>query len=522
MKSDDSQGSKTAGTRSRTSFGGRRKFMKLTSVGLGTLLAGCGGDGDGDGDGDGGDGDGDGDGGGDGGTTTGDQDMSMSGVSIDYWDVQNVQSQTASENVTEWIQGFQDETGARVQVNKSGYSQMSGQKWVQAWQNENYPVAFNNEDFYFGRIIKTGHILPFDDYKDNINDAAIDGMDWAMDLKQNAYRFWDIPGETGVINIPFGSGIRNNLTLRTDLMDQAGYGTDDIPDTGDAVEDWNQLMEIAKDVQANSDAEWGMHGHGTWPDYNDTMCPPMAAHDPEASRFISQDGTEAYPGDIWTEWTQRFQDMVHKHEISGPQTASISDEEVANMQYAGDVAMSTVEPLNYPTFIRRAPDLMENGDLQLVPYPGGNSGAPGHVGFHDTGLNKKPSNADRQRWDRKLKVGQALMNSLLSDDFQLGYPNSVGWVGIREDLWEDANAKYNESTGYKNAVTSMLLDAEVTWPYHRFSNAIIFRTIAPYIQQAVNQEITPEEAMSNARSESNEDIQAAIDELGEVGNWPIS
>lgn len=476
--------------------------MKATSVGLGTLLAGVSADSVS-------------------GATKGDQDDGFSGVSIEYWDVMNVQSQVARERVQEFIQNFQNETGATVQTNLSGYEQMSGQEWVQAWQNENYPVAFNHEDFYFGRILPTGHILHFDDYKDQLDDEALDGMQWAMDLKQQAYRFWDIPGESNIVNFPHATGIRNPLTVRTDKLDQAGYSLDDIPDTGDAVEDYEGIMEIAQDVQENSDVMWGFHGHATWPDYNDNMAPWMSAEDPEGSRYISEDGTEPYPSDLWTPWLQRYVDIMHEWEVSGPQTPSISDEEVANMMYAGDVAMSTVEPLNYPTYLRRAPEVLENGNLQMVPYPDGNSGAPGHAGFHDSGLNKRPSNADEQRWERKLEVGYALLNSLLSEDFQTGYPDMVGWMGIRQDLWDQTTATYNEQTGFKESVVSMVEDAEITWPYHRFSNAIIFRTIAPYVQQALQQQISPEDAMSQARQESNADIQTANDELGEPGTWPV-
>jgi len=190
--------------------------------------------------------------------------------------------------------------------------------------------------------------------------------------------------------------------------------------------------------------------------------------------------------------------------------------------YAGDVAMGTVETLNYPTFLRRAPDLMSNGNLKILPYPGGESGAPGHVGFHDSGLNKKPSNADSQRWERKLAVGQALMNDLMGQEFQTGYPDMVGWMPIRQDLWGETKATHSDQTNFLETNSTMLENSETTWPYHRYSNSIIFRTIAPYVQSAINGEMSPEQAMSKAREESNADIQAAEEELGEVGSWPIS
>lgn len=482
--------------------------MKATTVGLGTLLAGCPGGGDG--------------GGGDGGATKGDGGDGLSGTTIEYWDVMNVQSQTARERVEKEISEFESETGATVELNLSGYEQMSGQEWVQAWQNEAYPVAFNGEDFYFGRIIATGNLLPFGEYQDDIDDEAVDGMEWAMEYQEDAYRFWDVGNDPNIINPPFAVGHRNPLHVRTDLLEEAGYSPDDLPDNGDAIEDFEDLMSIAQDAQENTDARFGMHGFATWPDYNDMMLPGMSAENADpGSRYISEEGTEAYPSDLWTPWLERYTAMQHEYGVSGPQTASISDEEVATQMYTGDTVMSTIEPLNYPTFLSEAPDLMENGDLQLLPYPGGNSGAPGHLGFHDNGLNKQPSDADSQRWDRKLDVGKALMNHLYSADFQSSYPDMVGWMGIRDNVWDETEATHDEQTNFTETMITSIENAEVTWPFHRYSNEIIFRTISPYVQDALNQNMPAEDAMSQARQESNSLIEDANNELGEPGTWEI-
>jgi ABC-type glycerol-3-phosphate transport system substrate-binding protein len=506
---------------------GRRTFMKATAVGLGTLLAGCSGGGNGGGggtdSGGGGTDSGGGgtDSGGGGGTTSGDQEPSFSGTSIDYWDVMNVQSNIARQRVQEVISSFENNTGASVEANLSGYSQMMGQQWVSAWRNEEYPVAFNHEDFYFGRIFPTGNIKPFAEYQDQLSDGIVDDMEWAMDIKESAYRFWDIESDPAMVNPPFATGPRNPFTVRTDFLEQAGYSVDDIPSTGDAVQNYEELMTMAQDVQSNSDAQYGFHTFGATADVNDTLSPFMSAQDAQGSSYISEDGTEAYPSDLWAPWIQRQADMYLEYEVSGPQTPSISDEEVATQLYAGDTAMSTVEPLNYPTFIQRAPDLLENGNLQFVPFWEGSSGASGHTGFHDHGVNKKPSSADAQRWERKLQVGYEMMNRLYSPDFQTGYTDMVGWMGIRDGLWPDATATANEQTNIINAMTTMLDSMEVTWPYHRYANATIFAVPVPYWQQVLAGDMSGEDAMAQARNESNANMQAAIDELGPVGEWPI-
>lgn len=139
-----------------------------------------------------------------------------------------------------------------------------------------------------------------------------------IDLKKEGYRFWDIPGDSGVINIPHAAGPQNPLMVRQDKIKQAGHSLDDIPDTGDAVKDFKQLMQLAQSVQENSDVKWGFYGHASWPDYVDNMAPWVSAHDVEGSHFISKDGTEAYPSDLWTPWLQRYQDIQHKYGVSGP------------------------------------------------------------------------------------------------------------------------------------------------------------------------------------------------------------
>lgn len=514
MSLDNSSDGESTRSSSRTPFGGRRNFLKATTVGLGTLLAGCSGD-------DGGNTNGNGDtNNGNGGTTNGDGGNSFSGTTIEYWDVTNIQSQTAREAIEQTVSEFESETGATVKVNLSGTQQMSGQEWVQAWQNEAYPVAFNHEDFYFGRIIPTGHMMPFGEYQDSIDDEAIDGMDWAMEYKEDAYRFWDIGHDPNIINPPFAVGHRNPLSVRTDLLEEAGYSIDDLPDNGDAAQDFEELKQISQDVQENTDARFGYHGFGAWPDLNDMYIPGMEAEEAGGARYISEDGTEAYPGSLWEEWLQRYKSLVEDG-VSGENTPSISDEEVATLMYSGDVAMSTIEPLNYPTLNSEAPDVMENGDYQMVPYPGGNSGARGHLGFHDHGLNRQPSDADEERWNRKLDVGKELMNKMYSADYQTQYPDMVGWLGIRDDVWEDTKPTNDEATNFMETMTTSLKDAEVTWPYHRYSNQIIFRTNAPYLQESLNGNISAEEAWSKARQESNQLIQDANDELGEPGSWAV-
>lgn len=515
--------------------------MKATAVGLGTALAGCtggggdGGDGGGGDGGDGGGGDGGGGDGGDGGDGGGTTDSGggdgLSGVSMEYWDVINVQSQPSSERIRKFISDFESDTGVTVNVNYSGYEQMSGQEWVQAWQNEAYPVAWNGEDFYFGRIFPTGHIKPFDDYKDRLNDDAIDGMDWAMDLKRDAYRFWDLEGESGILNFPHGAGIRNQLNVRTDLLEQAGYSLDDIPRENDAVANWEGIMEIAQDVQENSDAQWGFYAHGSTFDYNDNTSPWMSSESPGQSRYIAEDGSEAYPGEgesqIWSRWLTRMRDLQAEPTgswgVSGPETPTISDEEVAQQMVAGQVAMSNVEPLNYPTFVRRMPDLLEQGDFKMVPYPRGNDpdSSAVHVGFHDSGINKAPSSADQQRWDRKVEAALALKNRLLSEDFQSDYMDIIGWLGSNQNQWENTNPEYAEQSRIKETFSTELPDADITWPYHRYSNSIMFTEIGPPVQEALAGNTSPEDAMATVRETGNQLCQDAIDEFGEVGTWTI-
>ena len=526
--------------KSRSARSNRRKFLTLTAAGLGSALAGCaGGDGGGGDGGDGGGGDGGDGGGGDGGgggadtetemgdgggggATSTEESDSLAGVEIDYWNIENVQSAAARKTYVEKVRQFEQDTGVRVSLNLSGYSQLSGQKWIEAWRNDDYPVVFDCEDFYFGRMFATGKVLPAAEYQDQLPDSYWDNIQWSMPISQDSYRFWDVP-DPGIINIPVAMGPRNGINARTDLLEQAGYSMDDIPMGTDSGQNYEDLMSMAVDVQENSDADFGFQTFGVRFDYNDILNMWIASEDPSTSRYINEEGTATnYSTDMWKKWFGRYVDVQHEHGVTAPNSASVSDEATTQQMIGGNVAISMVEWLNYPTFRDRAPDMSANGDIQWTPMWPGESDAGGQLGFHNYGLNRKPPNVDQQRWDRKIQAGVKMMQTFLQEDFQTEYPSFVGFFSVMQNMWDKTSVQYDDALNYTSSAFEMAPKMEVGWPYHLFGSSILFNVTGPLIQQGMRQELGPEETMNRIASENDGLIEDANSQLGDPGTWSIS
>jgi len=136
----------------------RRRILKAAGIGIAGGLAGCSGGGDGgDGGGDGGDGGDGGEDGGDGGDGSGDGGDSMDGgstaspnkkqldgVTVEWWDWLNIQGKTIKQGLTQTAKQFEQDTGATVKINFSGWEE-TGTKWPQAIQQGNVPHIFDQE-----------------------------------------------------------------------------------------------------------------------------------------------------------------------------------------------------------------------------------------------------------------------------------------------------------------------------------------------------------------------------------------
>jgi hypothetical protein len=97
----------------------------------------------------------------------------------------------------------------------------------------------------------------------------------------------------------------------------------------------------------------------------------------------------------------------------------------------------------------------------------------------------------------------------------------IGWMGINENAWEDTEATGATGDQIIETTQSELSASNITWPFHRYSNSIMFTEIGPPVQEALAENTSPEDAMATAKETADSLCQDAIDELGEPGSWTI-
>lgn len=461
----------------------RRKILKMTALGVGTSLAGCTGDG----------------GSGEtpaertptGSPTSGDS----SATELRVWDIINVQSPEARKTIQNTITQYESQTGNHVSLNLSGYKQMSGTKWIEGFQRGDYPTVFTSENIYTGPFIDGGWVVPFDDYKDQLPEETLSAMEWAMPHLRRSARFF---GDK-VIECPIAFATRNMFQGRLDHFEAAGLDPNRFPP-----KDYDDLVEMATTLQQDGPADVGFQLFGAEFDWNDVAQPWAVAKGGKEGMYFNEDGTDTIlDNDTWIETARMCREAYREHEISGPRSPTISDEDAATMVYSGDASMSMVENMNHTVFMDRAPDLMQSGDLQYGTMWEGDAGLGSIIGFFTVNITRPPENAEN--WSQKQQAGIELVKRFLSKEFQRQIPKGFGILPIRDDIWQDLDVKWGDQHGFTDVGFEMA-DAPVVWPTHAQSPSAMFTIPGAYWQQMMKGELTAEEAMTQAADEIRNQI----------------
>jgi hypothetical protein len=444
--------------RSRAASGfDRRSFLAATSASLTAALAGCGGGGD---EGDGGD-ETDANGGETqtGETTgTGDDAPDFSGVSMDYWGIANVQSDAARERVEELIARFENQTGATININHSGYEQLQGANWIQAFERGEQPPVFDTETTYNGRFYENDFILPYNEYQAELDSEVNDSISWVFDTYELAMEGW----EEEAFDLPWGFIPRNGMQVRADHMEEAGLD----PDSDFPPENFDELASMAQTLQEDGPGQFGFQLFGDQFDWMHPIQSMIAAEDPAAAEFLNAEWDDVnFDNDQYIEKMNQAVQLYDEMGIGSPETPTMSDENTTDLMLQGQVSMSAVEWFNIPTILDRAPDLYESGDLRWGPFYGADSSSA-MMGFYSVGLATQPENTDDQAWQRKREAGTALVNMWLDTWNQETAINTLGAFPVNDTVWEDTDLPGEENHNTLESAFTMAENAEAAWETH--------------------------------------------------------
>lgn len=464
----------------------RRGFLAATSAGLTAALAGCAGDG-GDGDttptnespGSGGDG------------------PDLSGVSLNYWGIANVQSDAARQRVEELIARFESQTGASVEINHSGYEQLQGANWIQAFERGNQPPVFDTETTYNGRFYENDFIEPYNEYQADLDSEVNDAISWVFDSYSLAMEDW----EEDAFDIPWGFIPRNGMQVRADHMEEAGLD----PDEDFPPENFDELKSVAQTLQEDGPGQFGFQLFGGKFDWMHPIQSMIAAEEPLEAEFLNDDWTETnFDNDQYIEKMNQAVELYRDMGIGSPETPSMTDEKTTNLMLQGQVSMSAVEWFNIPTILDRSPDLYESGDFRWGPFYGEGSSAA-MMGYYSVGLSRKPENADDQAWERKREASTALLNMWLDTWNQETAINTLGAFPVNDTVWEDASLPGEENHKTLESAFTMAENAEAAWETHP-AIATIKDTMGGAAAQEIYQGADVEDRMTQLAENANAEL----------------
>lgn len=379
---------------------------------------------------------------------------------IQYWDTFNVQSQSARETVERMVSEFEEENDVTVELNLSGFGQMAGSEWITTFEQGEYPVIFTGDQIVAGRFEEAGYIEPFSEWSDQLSSETRSGINWMLDGPIDEAIAWmgEHPNiEEQVYTFPVGLVPQDPLQVRVDHMEAAGLD----PESDFPPEDYDHLVEVATTLTEDGPGDWGfqLHGHPfDWYTFIEPYTNAVGADKGEAGYFAGDYRSVNYDTDTWMSVVADTIALYREHGVSGPQTPSIPDEETVPLFLDGKVSMSPIEPMNYPEYLSRAPDLMEAGDIRyggLWDQPSGMNNAMLTYGL---AITSRPDGVDEATWERKQELAVKFAEKWFGSTTQTSLFTDTGFVPVRRDLW-DQNAEqlpYNDASRAFATLTDMV------------------------------------------------------------------
>lgn len=479
---------------------GRRDFMKYGSVlatGATASLAGCTGGGDGSSgsttdettsatDGSSGTG-----------TTTSGTDIS--GVTLPYWTWWPSQSEFASEQVKQYVADFEQEHGLTIQPNYSSFGDVAGGKWQQNIAGGTRPAVFNSNNFLSGQFIEPGWVEPADNYIDSLDDSALDGMEWSLDLARNVYKGYDAE----IVEVPVSLCMSRPFVARMDHFEEAGLDPEeDFPPTS-----YDHLVQVATQLQEDGPADYGYQIFGDQGDITDeTLAMWTTAEGGADGLYLTPEWTDVnFDNAVWKEWFQKYVDIYRKHELSHPNTPSMSDEQSVQLLIDGKISMMQFNSLSHGILLSRAPEMIQDGTIQYGPMWKGAADNRGAYFIYAAGIMTAPDGASEDEWARKQAAGVELINGMLSDSMQQNLHKITGGAPVNRNVWEDIQGQ-NHGLGEAMVQTAEDTIPEVGWSSHPQHLSAMFGDTPPLMQNALRGKIEPDEALEQAAERARQQI----------------
>lgn len=416
----------------------------------------------------------------------------FSDVTFEYWDTFNVASETARPAIQKVVDRFEKDTGATVKMNWSGYTQLSGTKWLNAFRRGKYPTLYLGEPPYTGRFRKW--IKPYREWKEWLNDDVVSNLEWLTPIMEQISG----PLETTQWEAPVGL-LTFGFIARADHYDQAGMDINKrFPPNN-----YDELVDQATTLQKKGPGKWGHEITGSKFDNQEYVNSWTVPQSHEKGQYLKPDWSDVnWNNEIFIDVTSKMQDLVQKHQVSSPSSVNKDFEQVIPQLMSGQVSSSLGGFPTMSVMMNRYPDLMTSGKIRWGPTWKGESGERAPVNLYTMGITKPPKNADPKKWERKQRAAAELVNRMLSKNFQRQQVRTIGNPPARQDVWKQARdpndsfelVKGENKHHYADSVYKVVNVAKSGWDYHDSFVSFYVHIPAAYITQMLKGQITPEQA----------------------------
>jgi len=266
-----------------------------------------------------------------------------------------------------------------------------------------------------------------EDHPDMFGDDTLGDLEW---LRPTAEFISSSVPDIDIVHIPILLSPRSPVMARWDFVQDAGLEDDFPPDNFD------DAIQFAKDLQENSEAEFGFQVPGAPGDALGFMLSQIAdvADDTAQTTFTNQDMTEVQvDNEAWRGVLQRFKRLLDE-DVLAPNTPSLAGPDISG-QFATTNRYGQInpEPKHHTNVDDSNPELLEQGRFRWYPVWGQDK-----ANMAAWSYNVVPQSETNQEERRQEAALHLLSNYFMSESFHANLAQGSGFIPSKKDSWDAA------------------------------------------------------------------------------------
>ncbi len=387
---------------------------------------------------------------------------------IDYWHSVIDKFEAKNPNITVDLlrQPMQTETRMQTLV-----TPLSGK--------ESTPDVFLMDVAWVGQFAASGWLAPLDDF------VSKDNYDLSVFFKKTLDLADTYKGKLRALPVYIDAGL---LYYRKDLLKKYGYTAP--PAT------WDELVKMAQKVQKGERKDnpnfWGFVWQGK--QYEGLVCDFLEYIVSNGGNILDKDGNPIINSDNNVEALTFMRDLIHKYNISPPNTyTEMTEEPVRTTFQSGNALFERNWP--YAWALHNADDSPVKGKVGIAPlphFPGGESAAT--LGGWHIGMNI---------YSKHKEAAWKFIKFVESYETQKGFAMNLGWNPGRKDVYDDPDVV--AKAPYLKDLRKVFVGAvpRPGVPYYTKLSSVIQK----YVNAAIAGKMDPKEALDKAEEELKEIIK---------------